>query len=65
MIFIHHAKRLAIEFTALVLLFFLPAIPQIAEAMLRLHSLSISLYWILLTVASMVLGIKAIKGVEQ
>ncbi|MEM1526285.1 MAG: hypothetical protein QW775_02585 [Ignisphaera sp.] len=64
MITIRHTKRFAIEFTALVLLFFLPAIPYIAEAMLRLHSLSISLYWILLTIVSMLLGIKAIKGVE-
>ncbi|MEM1645154.1 MAG: hypothetical protein QXL96_04670 [Ignisphaera sp.] len=46
-------------------LFFLPAIPYIAEAMLGLHYLSIALYWILLTITSITVGVKAIKGDDK
>lgn len=55
----------AVVFTAIVICFFLPAIPYIAEAMLGLHYLSIALYWILLTITSITVGVKAIKGDDK
>lgn len=57
-------KKCSITFITLVLLFFVPSIPWIAELMTSIWPLSLATYWIVLTIVAVAIGLRAIKGVE-
>lgn len=61
----HTKKYLITLFIILVLLFFVPSIPQIANAMVNAWHGSLVAYWVLLTVIAIVLGFKSVRGVKQ
>lgn len=58
------SKMYSIIFITLVLLFFIPSIPWIAELITSIWSLSLAMYWVVLSVIAIIVGLKAIRGVE-
>jgi len=62
---IKNLKRYALTFVFLTILFFIPSIPSISEIMVSMWSFSLFVYWILLTIIAIALGLKAIEGCES
>lgn len=57
--------RYTAVFVILTSLYFLPAVPSIAEYLRSLWLYSIAIYWTVLTLIAIALGFKAVEGVER
>lgn len=65
MVIIRSTKIVLISFVLIVVLFFIPMIPAIGKAMENFNPLTLALYWVSLTVISIILGLATLRGVER
>jgi len=58
-------KITSIGFVSIVLLFFVPMFPTVNKVLEKFHPLALAIYWVILAIVSIILGIYALRGVER